>query len=188
MRNTLIALALAAALPMAVHADTRSYTWVEAGYVNAGDVDTDGFAVRGSYAFGDTGFYALGGIGRLSTDTVIGDVDSTVLELGGGYALDLTEHTDLIAELAWQHAEAEAHGITADSDAYRLSVGTRVGFNANVEGLARVNYVDGGDIDANTTGTLGLLVKLDRSWGINGEIEFDGEGNEAYTLGLRASF
>lgn len=189
MKKTLFALALAAALPLSAQAAAPSYTWIQGEYINANDSDADGFGVRGNFAFGESDFYGLGGYRSLSADAgFFGDVDISEFEIGAGYALSLSDNADLIAELAWQRVDAELFGVSDDANGYRASVGTRIGFNEHLEGLARLNYLDGSDIDGDVTGTLGLLAKFGPTWGVVGEVETDGDGGEFFTLGLRASF
>ena len=174
MKKTLIAIALAAVLPLSANAAERSYTYVEGTYNNI-DGDIDGFGLRGSYAFGDTGFYGLGDW-RIYSESGA-DVDTW--ELGVGYALNLSDNLDLIAEAA--------HGDYEVVNGYRVSTGLRGNFTENFEGLAKVNYrdIDGGDGDF--TGTLGLQYKFSPTWGVTGDVEFD-DSAEIYSLGLRASF
>lgn len=188
MKKTLCAIALAAALPLSAQAAAPSYTWIQGDYVRADDADADGFGVRGNVAFGESDFYGLGSYRSVTADTFFGDVDLSQFELGAGYALSLSDNADLIAELAWQNVEADAFGASADTDGYRASVGSRIGFNDYIEGLARLNYIDGSDVDGDVTGTLGLLVKFNPTWGVAGEIETDGDGGEFYSVGVRASF
>jgi hypothetical protein len=175
MKKTLIALALVAMLPLSANAAERSYTYVEGTYNNI-DSDIDGFGVRGSVEFADSGFYALGDYRNYSERGA--DVDTW--ELGLGYALGLSDNLDLIAEAA--HADYEV------VDGYRVSTGLRGNFSENFEGLAKVNYrnIEGGDGDF--TGTLGMQYKFSPTWGVTGEVEFDNDDGEIYTVGLRASF
>ena len=96
MKRSLIALSLAALLPLAAQADDKlSYTYVEADYVNI-DNDADGFGLRGSFEFGDSGFYGFGAYNWIETD--VGSVDIDAGELGFGYAHGLGENLDLIGE------------------------------------------------------------------------------------------
>src|SRR5690606_16637807 len=80
MKRSLIALSLAALLPLAAQADDKlSYTYIEADYVNV-DSDADGFGVRGSFEFGNSGFYGFGAYNWLETD--VGSIDFETSELG----------------------------------------------------------------------------------------------------------
>lgn len=176
-----IFLALASLLPFGAQASDLSYSWIEADYLDAGR-NTDGFGVRGSLQFGQTGLYGLANYIDVETDTVIGTLDGQAWELGLGYAHGLAGNTDLIGELA--HTDGD--GI----DSWRGSVGVRSGFTPKLEGLFKVNYRDfdcGGCSDGDYTGTVGLQYKFTPVFGLVAEAEFGG-GEDAWLLGARASF
>ena len=185
MKRSLLALALLATLPLAAQADDKlSYTYVEGGYVNLqgdGGFDADGFGVRGSFEFGDSGFYGFGSYAQVEVDNTNFDIDNT--EIGVGYGHGLSDNLDLIAEAAWLNSDA---GV-ADADGYRASVGLRGSFSENFEGLLKANYIDGDEFDGDFSGTLGAQYKFTQTWGVTGEVEF-ADGGETYLLGLRASF
>ena len=174
-KTTLIALALAAVLPLSANAAERSYTFVEGTY-NDIEGDVDGFGARGSVEFADSGFYALGNYQNFSESGV--DVD--FWELGLGYALNLSDNVDLIAEAA--HTDLDI------VDGYRVSAGVRGNFTESFEYLGKVNYRDVDVIGDDFSYTAGLQYKFSPTWGVTGEVEFDGEDGEIYTVGLRASF
>lgn len=174
MKKTLIALTLAAVLPLSAQAAERSYTYVEGTYNNL-DGDVDGFGLRGSVEFADTGFYGLGEW-RIYSE---GGSDVDTWELGLGYALNLSDNLDLITEATRADYEVVK--------GYRVSTGLRGNFSDDFEGLAKVNFRDFDGTDGDFTGTLGLQYKFSPTWGVTGEVEFD-DGGEIYTLGLRASF
>lgn len=182
MKRSLIALALAAALPLSAQADDKlSYTYVEADYINV-DGDADGFGVRGSVEFGQSGFYGFGGYNVVEIDNTNIDVDS--FDLGLGYAHGLSDNMDLLAEISYLNSDVEGFG---DLDGYRASVGLRGSFTENFEGLVKANYVDSDDFDGDFTGTLGAQYKFSQTWGMVGEVEF-GDDGETYLVGVRASF
>ena len=174
MKKTLFAIALAAALPLSAQAAERSYTYVEGTYNNiSGDID--GFGARGSVAFADSGFYALGQYQNFSENG--GDAD--FWELGLGYAMNLSDNVDLIAEVA--HTDLDV------VDGYRVSAGFRGNFTENLEGLFKANYRDVDVLGDDFTATAGLQYKFNPTWGLTGEVEFD-DSDEIYTVGVRASF
>lgn len=175
MKKTLIALALVAMLPLSANAAERSYTYVEGTYNNA-DNDIDGFGVRGSVEFADTGLYALGNYQNFSER----GADADFWELGLGYALNLSDNVDLIAEAA--HTDLDI------VDGYRVSAGVRGNFTENFEYLGKVNYRDVDVFGDDFTYTAGLQYKFSPTWGVTGEVEFDNADGEIYTVGLRASF
>ena len=175
MKKTLIALALVAMLPLSANAAERSYTYVEGTYNNI-DSDIDGFGVRGAVEFADSGFYALGDYRNYSERGA--DVDTW--ELGVGYALGLSDGLDLIAEAA--HVDYDI------VNGYRASVGLRGSVTENIEGHLKANYRDVEVFGDEVTAIAGLQYKFSPTWGVTGEVEFDGEDGEIYTVGLRASF
>lgn len=189
MKKTLFALALAAALPMAAQAaepaDGLSYTWLEADYL---DVDGgNGWGLRGSFDFGNSGLYGFGSWSKLDADEndfdIEFDTDIDGNELGIGYHHPVADSTDLIAELAYQNYDAGVYRI----DGARASVGVRSSFNTNFEGFAKANYYDKSDYNGDVSGTVGAQYKFTETWGVTGEAEF-GNGTDAWMLGMRASF
>lgn len=182
MKRTIIALALASLIPLSAQADDKlSYTYVEGNYVNV-DGDADGFGVRGSFEFGNSGFYGFGGYNTVEIDGTSVDVDT--YDLGLGYAHGLSANTALIAELAYINADVNGFG---DIDGYRTSVGLRGSFSDKFEGLLKANYIDGSDFSGDFSATVGGQYKFSQTWGVVGEVEF-ADGGETYLLGLRASF
>ncbi|HEU0154175.1 MAG TPA: diffusible signal factor-reguated Ax21 family protein [Arenimonas sp.] len=186
MKRSLIALALVAVLPLSAQADDKlSYTYVEGGYnyVDAdGGAEADGFGVRGSFEFGESGFYGFGGYSQIEVDNVNVDIDST--ELGLGYAHGLSDNLDLISEIAWNDIDVDGFG---SEDGYRASIGLRGSFTDKFEGLVKANYNDGDNADGDFTGTIGAQYKFTQTWGLVGEATF-GDNGEQYLVGLRASF
>jgi len=182
MKRSLIALALAALIPLSAQAgDNLSYTYVEAGYVDI-DGDADGFGVRGSYEFGDSNFYGFASYSQVEIDHTSIDIDNS--QLGVGYAHGLSDNVDLLAELSWVNTDVDGLG---DVDGYRASVGIRGTIASNFEGLVKANWTDGSDFDGDFSGTVGAQYKFNKTWGLTGEIEFADEG-ETYMVGVRASF
>lgn len=180
MKRSLLALALVAIAPFAAADDKLSYSYVEADYLNV-DGDADGFGVRGSFEFADSGFYGFGGYNSVELDDF--DVNVDTYDLGLGYAYDMSPNTDLIGELAYMNSDADGF----DVDGIRASFGVRGSFSPAFEGLAKVNYIDGDEIDGDYSVTVGAQYKFNPTWGIVGEVEA-GNDAEAYTLGVRASF
>ncbi|WP_146907525.1 diffusible signal factor-reguated Ax21 faimly protein [Arenimonas daejeonensis] len=185
MKRSLLALALLATVPFAAQADDKlSYTYVEGNYLNTqGDnsLDADGFGLRGSYEFGQSGFYAFGGYSQTEFDDTNIDADTT--DFGLGYHHSLGANADLIGEVAHSRSDLDF----AKLDGFRTSVGVRGSFSDSFEGLIKANYYDGSDFDGDFTGTVGAQYKITQTWGITGEAEF-GDNGESYLVGVRASF
>jgi len=190
--NTLAtALLLAAALPVAAQAQSSpSNTWVEGSYVNV-DGDADGHAVRGSFAFGQSGIYGLGAYSRIGVDDSPIRIDGW--EAGLGYAHGLSDRTQLFAEATRLNTEVirpSAPGAVDVFDArgYRSSLGLRSALGERFEGLVKANYTTGERVLGHEfSGTVGGLFKLGQTWGVSGDVTV-GEEAETYQLGLRASF
>lgn len=208
MKTTLLALALIAA-PFAASAAPLSYTYVEGGYdklhVDYDDSvssNADGAYLKGSYDIG-SGFNAIASYQRVEDSgfalggTYHYDDSVTQSEIGFGYHSPIGQSTDFIAELAWTRfkAAASVDGFGGDSESAiggRGAIGVRSAFNDRVEGLLKVNYYDGNDFDGSVTGTVGVQVKLNPTWGITAEVEhgdlFDDLATTRYQVGVRASF
>lgn len=184
MKKSLFALALAAALPFAAQAQEKdlSYNWVEGNYVNL-DNSTDGWGLRGSYEFGTSGLYGLAGYSWLDADTPLGDVSVKANELGLGYHHSIADQTDLITEVAYRNARGGGVNI----DGGRASVGVRSAMTKNFEGFVKANYYDLSDYSGDVSGTVGGQYKFNPNWGVTAEAEV-GNGDQAYLLGVRASF
>lgn len=181
MKRSLLALALVALVPFAAQADDNlSYTYVEADYLNV-DGDADGFGLRGSLEFGQSGFYGFGGYSNVDIDNTSIDID--LWNLGLGYAHGVAPNADLISEVSYINADAGGF----DADGYRVSVGVRGSFSPKFEGMLKANYTDGSDFDGDFSATIGAQYKFSSMWGIVGEAEF-GNGSDSYLLGVRASF
>ncbi|MFY2763895.1 outer membrane beta-barrel protein [Arenimonas sp. MALMAid1274] len=185
MKRSLMVLALASLLPVAALAqDGPSYTWIEGDYLSTdgdGGLDADGFGLRGSYEFGQSGFYGFAGYHQTDIDNT--SIDAEGHEVGLGYALGVSDRTDFIGELAHQRNDLEV----AKIDGFRTSVGLRSAFSERFEGLIKANYYDGSDYSGDFTGTVGAQWRFTDTWGITGEAEF-GDGGESYLAGLRATF
>jgi len=95
----------------------------------------------------------------------------------------LNARTDLIGELAYRNADTGTQNI----DGLRSSVGVRGAVAGNVEGFVKANYYDLSDYNGDFTGTVGGQYKLNETWGATAEAEL-GNGDQAYLVGVRASF
>lgn len=176
------ALGLAVALPAA--AFDPSYTYAEVGYQHVDTdlgVDAKGAYVRGSYEFGESGAYLIGGYADLSNDGI--DIDPRPSYLGLGYHHSFAPGVDGLVEAAYEHIDTRF----GDFDGWRFSVGTRAQFANSWEGLAKVNLYDGGDYSKDTTGTLGVQYRFSSAWSLAGEVEF-GSDSETYLVGVRRTF
>jgi len=119
--------ALAAALPLASHAETMSYSYAELGYVDTEldgdgvDVDGDGFALRGSLAVHPS-FFVFANYQDLSFDR---GVDISLLEVGGGGHWPLADKVDIIGKVGITKAEIDSGPFDADDDGFLLGARLR---------------------------------------------------------------
>ena len=119
--------ALAAALPLASHADVMSYSYAELGYVDSEldgdgfDVDGDGFALRGSLPV-HPNFFVFANYQDLDFDF---DVDVSLLEVGGGGHWPLADKIDLIGKVGIVKAEVDVGQFDDDDDGFLLGARVR---------------------------------------------------------------
>ena len=145
--------ALAAALPLATHAETMSYTYAELGYVDADldvgnfHVDGDGFALRGSLAVHQN-YFVFANYQDLSFD---GGVDTSLLEVGGGAHWPLTKTLDLIGKVGITKAELDSGRFDADDDGFLLGARLRGIIAPKVELEAGFDYRDLDEAGDDTT-------------------------------------
>jgi hypothetical protein len=200
-----LALALAVA-PFAASADALSYTFVEGGYTKLhidadleSNPEADGPYLRGSIDLG-SGINLIGSVQQVSDSGSIEGIryedELMQSELGVGYHQSMSERVDFIAELAWVRLDAESsfdgeEWIDVQGTGGRVALGLRGRLNGVVDGLLKVNYYDGSDLDGEFTAVVGAQFKINPTWGITAEIENGdviGLDTTRYNVGVRASF
>jgi hypothetical protein len=119
--------ALAAALPLVSQADVMDYSYAELGYVDTEldaddfDVDGDGFALRGSLEVHPS-FFVFAAYESLSFDF---DIDTSLLEVGGGGHWPLTDKIDIVGRVGIVKAEVDFGPFDADDDGFLLGARVR---------------------------------------------------------------
>ena len=190
MKNSLIALALAAALPFtASAAENLSYNYAEADYAKT-DVDgikADGWGVKGSYGFLPN-FHAFGEYNQQKTD--IGNFKVDQWRVGVGFNHEIATSTDFVGRVAYNKFDPK-EGL--DFNGYSAEAGIRTAFGAHAEVYGMVGYEDyakkhGVNPDGQWYGRLGGQVKLNQNWGLNGELKMNRHGDKEYTVGPRFSW
>jgi hypothetical protein len=177
--------ALAAALPLASHADVMDYSYAELGYIDTEfdgdgfDADGDGFGLRGSLAINQT-FFVFAGYESLDFDF---DVDLSTLEVGGGARWPLSDKVDLVGRLGIVKAEAEVGQFDADDDGFLLGARVRGVVAPKFELEGGFDYRDLDDAGDDTTIVLeGRYFFVEQfSGGISVSI-----GDDVTSLGLNA--
>lgn len=193
MKRALIALALAAALPLSAQANELSYKYIEAGYASnhldlGGSSGTlDGYDVKGSFAFNDD-FY--GNLSYTSGSKNSVDLDETVVGVGFRHAL--SDKADLNASLSWVHDNLDIGNFASVSDdGYRAAVGVRGMLADKFEGNFNVNYTDAGDFGNGIGAGIGAVVYINDTWGITAGYDYSNRDTidlSTWNLGVRASF
>ncbi|MEN1925390.1 OmpO family porin [Luteimonas qiangzhengi] len=175
MKQSLLALGLAATLPFAVAnaAEGVSYNYVEGGYVstNADGGDADGVGINGSVAV-HPNFHVFGTY--MNQDLDIGGLDYDQWRIGVGYNHEISRNADLVTRVAYEKADfGRILGQRIDADGYSVEVGLRGALAPNFEGHAMVGYEDyGSQFDDDFYGRLGAVVKFNQNWGLSGDVKF----------------
>ena len=194
MKRSLIALALAAVLPLSVQAGEIPYSYVEASYLDshvAGE-NGDGFGLAGSVGFSEA-WYGSASYRRVDNNDYGIELDETTVNLGWRHAL--SDKADFIAELGYVDVGADVDGFGSDSaNGYRLAAGFRGMLAPKFEGSIKAYYTDISDADwggSEFGARLGAVYQLNDTWGITASYDttklFD-ERINTWGLGIRASF
>jgi len=115
-----------------------SYSFAELRFV---DVDTsggDGFRLAGSYEL--DGQWIL--VGALTALDFNNNVDSTLLEVGGGYVWNYSDDFDLVSTLRLVRAEVDTPGGDADDSGFAFSAGARGLLAPQFEVRGSVNHIN----------------------------------------------
>ena len=190
MKNSLIALALATALPFAASAaDNLSYNYAEGNYVktDADGGDGDGWGVKGSYSVLPK-MHVFGEFNQQEADATGNDVDQW--RLGVGFNTEIAPSTDFVARAAYNKYDAK-HGL--DFNGYSAEAGLRTAFGQHAEVYAMAGYEDyskkhGISPEGEFYGRLGGQVKLNQNWGLSGDIKMNRHGDKEWSVGPRFSW
>jgi hypothetical protein len=207
MKFSLIALALAAALPLSAQATDISYNYVEGDYASThlytdpGDTTLDGYKIKGSVALGNN-FYGVGSYGNVSGSDIFGinaDGDLTEGTVGVGYHHAISPTADWVSELSYVHDKISANAGTASADVsdngYRISTGVRAMLGEQFELNGNVNYADVGDFGNGIGAGIGGVYHFNPTWGVTGAFDYANHDNNGsnehtntWTVGVRATF
>jgi hypothetical protein len=194
MKKTLLALALMTGLAAtSANASELSYSFVEAGYTNLGDLDStaddfDGFNLRGSVELGES-FYILGDYTTTSSTFPGGfDANFDTYSLGFGFHHSISDKADIFGDVSYLNGSIDIETTTgADDDGYRARFGFRGALSDKFEGTIGVTHYDLGEFGSDTSLLLGGQLKFNDTWGAVAEVEAGGDSTH-YLVGIRASF
>lgn len=160
-------------------ADDLSYTYVEAGYFNADDVDLDGFDIKGSYGFTDL----LHGFASYSDGSFDGGGDLKAYEVGLGLNYSLNPAIDAIGTLSYVNADYDV----GSDDGYKLSARLRGRVGSGFELEGGVNYVDLNDAGDNTYFDVGGRYYFTPAFALGAGVEVDND-DETWRVSFRYNF
>ena len=114
-----------------------SYNYAELSFVDVDARGGDGFRLNGSYELENNWLI----VGRVTTLDFDNNVDSTVLELGGGYLWHYSEDFDLVSTLRFVNAEVDVNGVSSDDNGFAFSAGARGLLTPQFEIRGSINHV-----------------------------------------------
>ena len=162
-------------------AGTLNYSFAELRFVDVDVNGGDGFRLAGSLEVNGP-WILVGGLTALDFNN---NVDSTLLELGGGYVWDYTDDFDLFGTLQFVRFEVDTPGGDADDSGLLFSAGTRGLLTPQFEVRGSVNHIslDNSDTYLQLAGDYYFTEQL--SAGVS--LEFAGD-TDSFSLGARWYF
>jgi len=162
MKTKFLAIALVALAPFAASADDISYNYFDISYQIGGDIDpgfgtidTDGFALTGSFEFSDS-WFAQFDYSSLSTDPDIGD--------DTGYTLSVGWHNEMFfASIGWQNADIGG----VDDSGFNLDGGFRTMVGDGFEFNGHIGYSDLGDVGSGLGYGIGAVYMFGDNMGVS---------------------
>ncbi len=115
-----------------------SYSFAELRFVDVDISGGDGFRFAGSYEL--DGQWIL--VGALTALDFNNNVDSTLLEIGGGYVWNYSDDFDLVSTLRLVQAEVDTPGGDADDSGFAFSAGARGFLAPQFEIRGSVNHIN----------------------------------------------
>jgi len=158
-----------------------SYSYAELRFVDVDFRGGDGIRFYESYEL-NSNWLIVGGVTALDFNN---DVDSTLLELGGGYVWHYSEDFDLVSTLRIVRSEIDNGGIDVDDTGFALSAGTRGLLAPQFEIRGSVNHINLDDSD--TYLEFAGDYYFTEQFSAGASVEFAGD-TDAFTIGVRWSF
>ena len=191
MKKHLVASAavLAMAMPFAATAEIN-YSYVELDFIMVDDdIDTDGPRIKGSFGITDN-IYLFGSAALLSGD---GDVDSTLVSLGGGYNHSINAQFDLYAALAIEFVEVDTALGSDDDTGFGLRLGARYQVIPQLELKGELQHIENDMYpdDSQTLIKLGAQYLITPAIGVLADYWVDtdsDDGADAILVGGRFNF
>ena len=124
-------------------ASDLSYNFAEIRFVDVDESDGDGIRFAGSYQVADE-WILIGGLTMVDFDF---DIDSTTLEIGGGYVWNYSDDFDLVSTLRDVRVDVDTPIGDFDDSGFALSSGIRGFIAPRFEIRGSANYIDVADSD-----------------------------------------
>lgn len=209
LKRSLVALAIAAAMPLSAQAADFDYNYFEAGYSQQdsgyGNSRGNGYTIAGSVGFAEN-FYVsadyrdTGESYEWSGGYYNYDYDYKFWNVNFGYHRSLNENNDLIAEVgygSWEEDYEYFYNYTTpwfsghnEDEGARFAIGLRTAIGDKWETVAKLGRQAGGDdyFEGYTTAELGVMYKINPTWGVRLDTKMVNDWETHYTLAVRASF
>jgi hypothetical protein len=158
-----------------------SYSYAEMRFVDVDFRGGDGIQFNGSYELNNNWLI----VGGLTTLDFNNDVDSTLLELGGGYVWHYSENFDLVSTARIVRSNIDNGGIDVDDTGIALSAGARGLLAPQFEIRGSVNHINLDDSD--TYLEFAGDYYFTEQFSAGASVEFAGD-TDAFTIGVRWSF
>jgi hypothetical protein len=158
-----------------------SYTYAELRFVDVDARGGDGIQFNLSYEL-ENNWMIVGGLTALDFNN---NVDSTVVEIGGGYVWHYSNDFDLVSTLRFVRAEFDTPGGGSDDNGFAFSAGARGLLAPQFEIRGSVNHVNLDDSDTYLELAGDYYFTEQFSAGVS--LEFAGDV-DAFTIGARWFF
>lgn len=158
-----------------------SYSYAELRFVDVDQNGGDGIRIYGSYE-ADPNWLIVGGVTALDYNN---NVDTTQLEIGGGYVWHYTPDFDLFGTLRLVRFDIDTPGFDSDDTGFAFSAGTRGLLAPRFEVRGSVNHINLDDSDTYLELAGDYFFNEQISAGLS--LEFAGD-NDVLTIGARWFF
>ena len=156
---------------MAQTAQELDYNYAELRFVDVDLAGGDGFRLNGSYRL-DNNWLIVGGITALDFNN---NVDSSTLEIGGGYVWNYSESFDVVSSLRFVRIDVDTPFGGGDDNGFAISAGPRGSIN-------HIN-LDNSDTYLELAGDYHFSPEL----AVGASLEFAGD-TDVFTIGARWFF
>ncbi len=158
-----------------------SYTYAELRFVDVDVRGGDGIRFNGSFEL-ENNWMIVGGLTALDFNN---NVDSTVVELGGGYVWRYSADFDLMSTLRFVQADVDTPGGSTDDNGFAFSAGARGLLAPQFEIRGSVNHINLDDSDTylELAGDYYFTERLSAG----ASLEFAGDA-DTFTIGARWFF